>query len=195
MSFLALVVKPLAYISLPVLLFRSIANTSPVGRYYWRVGLFLGSLAVVSTWGIVVAVGMTLVGRRHDVNYVVARTFYALVSHVLELEVEVEGEEYLQTRPAVMVGNHQSMLDILWLARSAPSVVFHCRFSSITSWSDLRLLVDIHAECSLQRRPSWLSGSSSGRLSDPGCTCLARSSSIAEIVQGHTNLWKLRARR
>lgn len=122
MSFLALVVKPLAYISLPVLLFRSIANISPVGRYYWRISIFLGSLVVVSTWGIVVAVGMTLVGRRHDVNYVVARTFYHLVSHTLELEVEVEGEEYLQTRPAVMVGNHQSMLDILWLARSASSV-------------------------------------------------------------------------
>ena len=127
MSFLASVVKPLAYISLPVLLFRSIANISPVGRYYWRVSIFLGSLAVVSTWGIVIAVGMTLVGHRHDVNYVVARTFYNLVSRALELEVEVEGEEYLQTQPAVMVGNHQSMLDILYLARSAPSVVVSSR--------------------------------------------------------------------
>jgi len=120
MSLLAFVVKPLAYVSLPVLLFRSIANTSPTGRYYWRVSIFLGSLAVVSVWGIVVAVGMTLVGRRHDVNYVVARTFYNLVSHALELKVEVEGEEYLQTRPAVMVGNHQSMLDVLYLARMFP---------------------------------------------------------------------------
>lgn len=122
MSFLAFVVKPLAYISLPVLLFRSIANTSPVGRYYWRVSVFLGSLAVVSAWGVVVAVGLTFVGRRHDVNHVVARTFYNLVSHALELEVEIEGEEYLQTKPAVMVGNHQSMLDILCLARSAPCI-------------------------------------------------------------------------
>jgi len=131
MSFLALVVKPLAYISLPVLLFRSIANTSPVGRYYWRVSVFLGSLAIVSTWGIVVAVGMTLAGRRHDVNYVVARTFYNLVSRVLELEVEIEGEEYLQTRPTVIVGNHQSMLDILYLARSALSVVSRSRSCSV----------------------------------------------------------------
>jgi len=120
MSFLALVVKPLAYISLPVLFFRSIANRSSVGRYYWRATIFLGGLAAVSIWGIVVAVGMTLVGRRHDVNYVVARTFYNWVSRVLELEVEVEGEEYLQTRPAVIVGNHQSMLDVLYLARMFP---------------------------------------------------------------------------
>lgn len=137
MSFLALVVKPLAYISLPVLLFRSIANTSPAGRYYWRVSVFLGSLAIVSTWGIVVAVGMTLAGRRHDVNYVVARTFYNLVSRVLELEVEVEGEEYLQIQPAVIVGNHQSMLDILYLARSALSVVFRSIAPGLTHvcWS------------------------------------------------------------
>ncbi|KAH7887506.1 hypothetical protein F5I97DRAFT_838515 [Phlebopus sp. FC_14] len=120
MSFLALVVKPLAYISLPVFLFRTVASTSPVGRYYWRLSVFLGSLVVVSTWGVVIAVGMTLVGRRHDVNYVVARTFYAVASRALDLRVEVEGEEHLQTRPVVMVGNHQSMLDILYLARMFP---------------------------------------------------------------------------
>jgi len=34
--------------------------------------------------------------------------------------VEVEGEEYLKTRPAVIVGNHQSMLDVLYLARMFP---------------------------------------------------------------------------
>ncbi|KAH7931334.1 acyltransferase-domain-containing protein [Leucogyrophana mollusca] len=120
MSFLACIVKPLAYISLPVFLIRTIASTSPAGRYYVRLGVFLGSLAVVSTWGVAIAVGMTLVGRRHDVNYVVARCFYFVASRALDLRVEVEGTEHLETRPAVMVGNHQSMLDILWLARMFP---------------------------------------------------------------------------
>ncbi|KAL4076230.1 hypothetical protein V8B97DRAFT_47158 [Scleroderma yunnanense] len=120
MSCLTCIVKPLAYISLPLLLFRSIASNSPTGRYYWRLTVFLGSLVVVSTWGVVVAVGMTLVGRRSDVNYVVARTFYALASYALDITVVVEGEEHLQTRPAVMVGNHQSMLDILHLGRMFP---------------------------------------------------------------------------
>ncbi|KIJ20406.1 hypothetical protein PAXINDRAFT_160970 [Paxillus involutus ATCC 200175] len=120
MSFLACIVKPLVYISLPVFFFRSIASTSPVGRYYWRLSVFLSSLAVVSTWGVVIAVGMTLIGRRHDVNYCVARTFYAVASRALDLKVELEGEEHLQTQPAVMVGNHQSMLDILCLARMFP---------------------------------------------------------------------------
>ncbi|KAG1752513.1 uncharacterized protein EDB91DRAFT_1103005 [Suillus paluster] len=102
MSFLTLFFKPLAYISVPVILLRTVASTSPVGRYYAQLTIYLGTLAVFSTWGLCVAVGMTLIGRRHDVNYV------------------VEGEEHLQTCPMVMVGNHQSMLDILWLGRMFP---------------------------------------------------------------------------
>jgi lysophosphatidate acyltransferase len=117
MSFLALAIKPLVYISVPVILLRTVASASSVGRYYAQLTIYLGTLAVVSTWGVFVAVGMTLIGRRHDVNYVVARSFYAIASRLLDIRVEVEGEEYLQTRPMVMVGNHQSVLDILCLAR------------------------------------------------------------------------------
>ncbi|KAI6034998.1 hypothetical protein F5J12DRAFT_7781 [Pisolithus orientalis] len=116
----ACIVKPLAYISLPFIILRSIASNSPTGRYYWRLTVFLGTLVVASTWGVVVAVGMTLIGRRNDVNYIVARTFYAVASYALDITVEVEGEEHLQTRPAVMVANHQSMLDILYLGRMFP---------------------------------------------------------------------------
>lgn len=117
MSFLALFIKPLAYISVPVIILRTIASASPVGRYYAQLTIYLGTLAVVSTWGVFVAVGMTLIGRRHDVNYIVARSFYAIASRVLDIQVEVEGEEHLRTCPMVMVGNHQSMLDILYLGR------------------------------------------------------------------------------
>lgn len=117
MSFLAPVIKPLAYISVPVILLRTVASASSVGRYYAQLTLYLGALVVASTWGIFVAFGMTLIGRRHDVNYVVARSFYAVASRLLDVRVEVEGEEHLQTRPMVMVGNHQSILDILYLGR------------------------------------------------------------------------------
>ncbi|EGN92026.1 hypothetical protein SERLA73DRAFT_191660 [Serpula lacrymans var. lacrymans S7.3] len=120
MSFLFSLVKPLAYLSLPVLLLRSFAQTSPVGRYYYKLGLYLGSLVVVSTWGVVIAVGMTLIGRRQDVNFIVARCFYAVASRALDIQIDVEGKEHLQSRPAVLVGNHQSMLDILFLGRIFP---------------------------------------------------------------------------
>ena len=63
---------------------------------------------------------MTIVGRKYDVNSVVAATFYWLASRALNITVELEGAEHLETRPAVMIGNHQSMLDILWLGRWVP---------------------------------------------------------------------------
>jgi lysophosphatidate acyltransferase len=91
--------------------------SSPKGRYYCRLGLYLGCLTAIATWGAVVAAAMSIVGRRFDVNFVIARAFHALASRVLGIKIEVEGEEYLETRPAVFMSNHQSMLDILFVAR------------------------------------------------------------------------------
>lgn len=113
------VIKPLAYLSLPVFALHTLSNASPVARYYVRLGLYLSTLGLCSMWGIFVALGMNLIGETYNVNYVVARSFYAIASRALGIKVVVEGEEYLDTRPAVLVGNHQSMLDILYLARYA----------------------------------------------------------------------------
>lgn len=114
MSFLACLVKPFAYLSLPIII---AAWFTPMGRYYLRVGLYIACLSVVGTTSGFVALGMAVAGRRYDVNSVVAFSFYYLASRVLGITIELEGEEYLETRPAVMVGNHQSMFDILWLGR------------------------------------------------------------------------------
>jgi hypothetical protein len=165
MSFLTLFIKPLAYISVPVIILRTIASASPVGRYYAQLTIYLGTLAVVSTWGVFVAVGMTLIGRRHDVNYVVARSFYAIASRVLDIQVEVEGEEHLQTCPTVMVGNHQSMLDILYLGRYVSKLT-----SGVTDLIHI-LFRMAFVGCSLGKRPLWLRRSSNGRLWVPGCSC------------------------
>ncbi|KAF5388253.1 hypothetical protein D9615_000751 [Tricholomella constricta] len=120
MAFLVSVFKPLAYLSLPVILLRSIAATSPKGRYYVRQGVYVGTLMTVAACSVIVAAGMSVVGRRFDVNYVVARTFYALARNVLQVEVQVEGEEYLDTRPAILMANHQTMLDIIVVGRLMP---------------------------------------------------------------------------
>ncbi|CDO73829.1 hypothetical protein BN946_scf185015.g158 [Trametes cinnabarina] len=120
MSILASIVKPLAYVSLPVFALHTLANANPVVRYYVRIGLFLSTLGVCSLWGVICSIGLGLVGRRFDTFYVVARSFYHLASRAVGIKLVVEGEEYLETRPAVLVGNHQSMLDILYLGRIFP---------------------------------------------------------------------------
>ena len=116
MSFLVSLVKPLAYISLPVIFLRSIASSSQTGRYYVRIGLYLGSLTVAAACGVVIGVALSLVGRRYDVNFFVARCTYAILG-MMDLKVEVEGSENLKTCPAVFICNHQSMLDVAVLAK------------------------------------------------------------------------------
>ncbi|THH18212.1 hypothetical protein EW146_g2729, partial [Bondarzewia mesenterica] len=120
MSVLSLIVKPIAYLGLPVYLLHKLSASSPVAQYYVRLSLYLSTLGLVSAWGAVASVAMGIAGRRFNVNYVVARTFYALASRIMNIKIQVEGAEHLETRPAVLVGNHQSMLDILYLGRIFP---------------------------------------------------------------------------
>jgi lysophosphatidate acyltransferase len=123
MLFSALILKPLAYFGLPVYVLHRLSQTSPLVRYYIRNILYICSVGLCSTVGFCAAVPLTLLGRRYDVNYIVARTFYATFGRLSGLRVVVEGEEHLNTRPCVLVGNHQSMLDLLYLGRCAASPV------------------------------------------------------------------------
>lgn len=117
MSILSYFLKPVAYLSVPAYLLHKASQQSPVARYYVRLSLYLSTLGLVSAWGVIASVGMSLFGQRFNVNWVVARSFYAVAGRALDISFVVEGEEYLDTRPAVLVGNHQSMLDILYLGR------------------------------------------------------------------------------
>lgn len=117
MSFLVTLAKPLAYLSLPVFLCHTASKSSPLARYYIRLGLYLSSLGICSAWGVIVSIGMTIIGRRLDINWVIARSFYALAGSLLGIRFEVEGEENLTGEPTLLLGNHQSMLDILYLGR------------------------------------------------------------------------------
>ncbi|PIL37422.1 hypothetical protein GSI_01116 [Ganoderma sinense ZZ0214-1] len=120
MSVLASIIKPLVYVSLPVFALKTFADSNPFARYYVRIGLYLSTLGVCSIWGVICSITMGIAGRRFDVFYVIARSFYFLASRVIGIRLIVEGEEHLDTRPAVLVGNHQSMLDILYLGRIFP---------------------------------------------------------------------------
>jgi lysophosphatidate acyltransferase len=116
MSVLSCLFRPLAYLS-PVIF---AAWFTPIGRYYIRVGIFVGLLFTVGSSSGITAVVMAIAGRQYDVNWAVARYFYWVASRTLNITVELEGEEYLEAPPAVLIGNHQSMIDILWLGRCVP---------------------------------------------------------------------------
>jgi lysophosphatidate acyltransferase len=115
MAFLLLaIIKPLAYVSLPILILRSI---SPKARYYINVGIYLGTLVVASSCGATLGLLMYAARLKFDLNAFVARAFYTLAGRVLAIQVTIENPEYLDTRPAVLMVNHQSMLDVLIIGR------------------------------------------------------------------------------
>ncbi|KAG8815845.1 1-acylglycerol-3-phosphate O-acyltransferase [Serendipita sp. 399] len=112
--------RPLAYLSLPVLAFRFAATKSKIVRYYWRMGVYVLCLAICSIFGVCSSVALVVTGKRFDLDFWVARSFSLLGQRALDITFEIEGEEYLNTRPALLIGNHQSMLDILYLGPIFP---------------------------------------------------------------------------
>ncbi|KAG8870142.1 1-acylglycerol-3-phosphate O-acyltransferase [Serendipita sp. 405] len=112
--------RPLAYLSLPVLAFRFAATKSKIVRYYWRIGLYSYCLAACSILGVCLSVVLFVIGKRLDTDFWVARSFHFLASRALDITFEIEGEEHLTRRPALLLGNHQSMLDILYLGPIFP---------------------------------------------------------------------------
>lgn len=73
-------------------------------------------------------------GQKLNINYVVARTFYYLCGTLTGIRFQVTGEEnFAKAQPAVLVGNHQTSIDILYLGRIFP------RLASIMAKQELKL--------------------------------------------------------
>ncbi|ADV24659.1 lysophosphatidate acyltransferase [Cryptococcus gattii E566] len=98
-------------------------------RFYFNVTIYVSTLGLMSVWGVVVSILATAAGQRLNINYYVARSFYGLGSPLLGIKFEVEGEEHLeglmtardgQHQGAVLLSNHQSFLDILYIGRIFP---------------------------------------------------------------------------
>ncbi|BEI82368.1 hypothetical protein CcaverHIS002_0302360 [Cutaneotrichosporon cavernicola] len=98
-------------------------------RLYFNVTIYLTTLATTSVWGILVTILASATGQRLNINYYVARSFYKICGPLVGIKVIVEGEEHLDRlstanngkhQSAVVIANHQSMLDILFLGRVFP---------------------------------------------------------------------------
>ncbi|KAH9977690.1 hypothetical protein BGW80DRAFT_1283746, partial [Lactifluus volemus] len=132
MSFVSLTVKALAYFGLPSYLLHRLSQSSPLTRYYLCNILYVCSIGFCSSVAFCSALPLYLLGRRYDVNFVAARTFYTIFSRLSGLRIVVEGKEHLQVRPCVMIGNHQSMLDILFLSACVTSPIYLLQGSDLT---------------------------------------------------------------
>lgn len=105
-----------------LLLVAVISPRSQRLRFYLNSFIYVAGLGICSVWGIFVSIFLSLVpGQRLNINKVVARSFWRLTSPLVGIKFVVEGEEHFaQARPAVVVGNHQTAMDILYLGRIFP---------------------------------------------------------------------------
>ncbi|KAJ1948351.1 1-acylglycerol-3-phosphate O-acyltransferase [Linderina pennispora] len=89
---------------------------------FFRRAIHYGVCALIaSTTGILASPVFWALGKRASANWLVGRTFYYTTSLILGIRVEIEGEENLDNaQPCVMVGNHQTMYDLVFLGRVFP---------------------------------------------------------------------------
>ncbi|OMH78880.1 putative 1-acyl-sn-glycerol-3-phosphate acyltransferase [Zancudomyces culisetae] len=76
---------------------------------------------VSATVSISCAPVLMLMGQRSSLNWLTGRVFYGLSTVMLGVNVVIENPEILdKTKPCIMIGNHQSVIDLIWLGASFP---------------------------------------------------------------------------
>lgn len=95
-------------------------NARRLPSFFARLLASFVCLGLSATYGLVSALSLRLVGKEGLTQWTVAKSFKYLMLLTTGVSVEVvEGAEYLSTRPAVYIGNHQSYvfkfgLDFEW---------------------------------------------------------------------------------
>jgi hypothetical protein len=82
-------------------------------RAYVRMFLLLCTIAFNSTWGILISFFAGI-----ETNYHTTGAFADVCEWTIGLRIVVEGKEHLENGASVVVYNHQSMLDMIFLGRA-----------------------------------------------------------------------------
>lgn len=119
---MSVVSKLAAATSLPLLLLALLSPRSQAARKHLNKLLYFTSMGLCSIYGILLALTVWVIpGERLNIFYYVARAMHTLTSFLTGTRCTVEGYENIEkTGPAVLVGNHQSSLDILYLGAMFP---------------------------------------------------------------------------
>lgn len=105
---------------LPVLLQATILRRR--GGYYYRNFVAMLCLAVSGLYGVFASIALPIFGKGHLINWTVARVHKLLNKRFLDIGANVVGTENLAKHgeSAVYVGNHQSVLDVVYLGSFFP---------------------------------------------------------------------------
>ncbi|KAL4785525.1 hypothetical protein BJX76DRAFT_324464 [Aspergillus varians] len=108
------------YVAVTAVLFL-VGQKAPRASFVARCLAAYGSLVVCATYGVVASAVLRLVGYGRISQWAAGRSFKWVMRFTTGVRFDIiEGEEYLTTRPAVILGNHQSELDVLMLGTIFP---------------------------------------------------------------------------
>ncbi|KAJ2004853.1 1-acylglycerol-3-phosphate O-acyltransferase [Coemansia thaxteri] len=87
--------------------------------FYVQLALFVQCILLASAVGILASPLLRALHRKSMTNWVGACAMHILARYLLGITVKVEGAEHLlraKETPCVLVANHQSLLDTIWLS-------------------------------------------------------------------------------
>lgn len=87
-------------------------------KFYFKSFVFGTLIVGCALYGVIASVFLRIIGKPEYAQYTVARSFYYSFSTLLGIKIKVKNEHYLKEKPAVVISNHQSALDILILGRT-----------------------------------------------------------------------------
>jgi lysophosphatidate acyltransferase len=93
------------------------------------------SLVIASIYGVLASIVLALAGYRRIAQWSTGRMFVFLMYWSTGVSFRIEDpHNYLSTRPAVFIGNHQTELDVLMLGAMFPQYCVVTAKSSLKSW-------------------------------------------------------------
>ena len=138
LAYYLFILLPAFYIGL-TLAFSALSALSlytPSSTFYGRTLAAYGTLCLCALYGVAASLTLRLLGLHRLSQFATARAFKWSMRYTTDVRFEIiSGGEHLDgTRPAVLIGNHQSALDILLLGTIWP------RYCSVTAKSSLKYL-------------------------------------------------------
>ncbi|KAK9365714.1 hypothetical protein V1509DRAFT_675257 [Lipomyces kononenkoae] len=104
-------------------------------QFYGKFLLCFLSMTACASYGVVASILLSLVGKKALSQWTTGRVFSALTCPLIGLKIDIKNEEILKkTRPAIIIANHQTELDVLLLGRIFP------RYCSVTAKSSLKYI-------------------------------------------------------
>lgn len=89
-------------------------------KFYSKGLVALNLLLLSATYGVLCSIVYGVQGKRDLAQWSTAQFYYKIFSKVMRIRVDVNRPDLLAQLPAIIIGNHQSEMDILLLGRLFP---------------------------------------------------------------------------